>query len=60
MKQLIKSLDQLGSLGALIAAIAAPCCFPLFAAVGTAVGLGLSRNMKISSSTFSKALQLSQ
>lgn len=33
------SLDRVGSLGALIAAIAAPCCFPLFAAVGTAAGL---------------------
>ena len=40
MKQLIRSLDRVGSIGALIAAIAAPCCFPLFAAVGTAVGLG--------------------
>jgi len=34
------SLDRVGSVGALIAAIAAPCCFPLFAAVGTAAGLG--------------------
>ena len=40
MKYWIKSLDQVGSIGALIAAIAAPCCFPLFAAVGTAAGLG--------------------
>jgi len=32
------SLDRVGSVGALIAAIAAPCCFPLFAAVGTAAG----------------------
>jgi hypothetical protein len=32
------SLDRVGSIGALIAAIAAPCCFPLFAAVGTAAG----------------------
>ena len=31
-------LDRVGSLGALLAAVAAPCCFPLFAAVGTAVG----------------------
>ncbi len=38
------SLDRVGSIGALIAAIAAPCCFPLFAAVGTAAGLsGLGR-----------------
>ena len=34
------SLDRIGSVGALLAAIAAPCCFPLFAALGTAVGLG--------------------
>lgn len=40
MRRLIKSLDQVGSLGALIAAIAAPCCFPLFAALGAAVGMG--------------------
>ena len=40
MKHWIKSLDQIGSIGALIAAIAAPCCFSLFAAVGTAAGLG--------------------
>lgn len=33
-------LDRVGSLGALLAAVAAPCCFPLFAAVGAAVGLG--------------------
>ncbi len=38
------SLDRVGSIGALLAAIAAPCCFPLFAAVGTAAGLsGLGR-----------------
>ena len=36
----MRSLDRIGSIGALIAAIAAPCCFPLFAAVGTAMGLG--------------------
>jgi hypothetical protein len=34
------TLDRVGSVGALLAAIAAPCCFPLFAAVGTAAGLG--------------------
>ena len=34
------SLDRVGSIGAVIAAIAAPCCFPLFAAIGTAAGLG--------------------
>jgi hypothetical protein len=35
----VLSLDRVGSIGALIAAIAAPCCFPLFAAIGTAAGL---------------------
>jgi|ERR1700682_6349116 len=34
------SLERVGFLGALIAAIAAPCCFPLFAAVGATLGLG--------------------
>jgi hypothetical protein len=34
------SLDRVGLIGALIAAMAAPCCFPLFAAVGTVAGLG--------------------
>jgi hypothetical protein len=33
------SLDRVGSMGALIAALAAPCCFPLFAAAGTATAL---------------------
>jgi hypothetical protein len=33
-------LDRIGSAGALIAAIAAPCCFPIFAAVAAGVGLG--------------------
>jgi len=32
-------LDRIGSAGALLAAIAAPCCFPLFAAIGTVAGL---------------------
>ena len=35
----IFALDRVGSLGALLAAIAAPCCFPPFAVVGTAAGL---------------------
>jgi hypothetical protein len=34
------SLDRIGSVGALLAAIAAPCCFPIFAALGTALGFG--------------------
>ena len=33
-------LDRVGSLGALIAAVAAPCCFPVFAALSATVGLG--------------------
>src|SRR6266536_6314970 len=33
-------LDKLGVLGAFLAAAAAPCCFPLLAAVGAALGLG--------------------
>ena len=40
MKRAVAALDRVGSIGALVAAIAAPCCFPLFAAVGTALGLG--------------------
>lgn len=40
MKRGVAMLDRIGSIGALIAAIAAPCCFPLFAAAGTALGLG--------------------
>ena len=33
-------LDKGGALGALIAAVAAPCCFPLLAPVGFALGFG--------------------
>lgn len=33
-------LDRVGSAGALLAAAAAPCCFPLFAALGATLGLG--------------------
>lgn len=32
------SLDRIGSIGVLLAAVAAPCCFPLFAAIGAAAG----------------------
>jgi hypothetical protein len=39
MRGALKFLDRVGSTGALIAAIAAPCCFPVFAAVSAAVGL---------------------
>jgi len=41
MKKRTFALDRVGSVGALIAAVAAPCCFPIFAAVGTAAGLGV-------------------
>jgi len=41
VKDVIKSLDRIGSIGALLAAAAAPCCFPLFAAVAAASGLTL-------------------
>lgn len=37
--QRLTSLDRIGSAGALVAAIAAPCCFPIFAAVAAGVGL---------------------
>ncbi|MBA2434028.1 MAG: MerC domain-containing protein [Chthoniobacterales bacterium] len=40
MKRVIHSLDQIGSVGALLAAVAAPCCFPLFAALAATFGLG--------------------
>jgi hypothetical protein len=33
-------LDKGGTLGALIAALAAPCCFPLLAPIGFALGFG--------------------
>jgi MerC mercury resistance protein len=39
IKRLLTFLDGIGSVGALFAAIAAPCCFPLFAGVITAVGV---------------------
>lgn len=34
------ALDKLGALGAMLSAIAAPCCFPIFAAAAGWVGLG--------------------
>lgn len=36
----ISALDKFGAVCALLAAAAAPCCFPLLAAVGAALGLG--------------------
>jgi MerC mercury resistance protein len=41
LPRLSSSLDRIGSAGAIVAAIAAPCCFPLFAAVGAAAGLSV-------------------
>lgn len=41
MNRAIDSLDRIGSIGALAAAIAAPCCFPLFAALAATLGLGV-------------------
>ena len=39
VKPVIRSLDRIGSIGALLSAVAAPCCFPLFAALAAASGL---------------------
>src|SRR6058998_575025 len=36
---MIKSLDRIGSVGALLAAVAAPCCLPIFAALASALGV---------------------
>ena len=41
MNRVIYSLDRIGSVGALLVAVAAPCCFPLFAAIGATLGVGL-------------------
>lgn len=35
----LSALDKFGAIGALLAAAAAPCCFPLLAAIGAALGL---------------------
>ncbi|MFN2622449.1 MAG: MerC family mercury resistance protein [Chthoniobacterales bacterium] len=40
MRRLALSLERIGSGGALVAAIAAPCCFPIFAALASVAGLG--------------------
>src|SRR5260370_12162552 len=39
-RRALLALDKLGAVGAFLAAAAAPCCFPLLAAVGAALGLG--------------------
>jgi hypothetical protein len=36
----LSALDKFGAVGALLAAAAAPCCFPLLAGIGAALGLG--------------------
>lgn len=41
MKRGIQWLDRFGSFGALLAAVAAPCCFPLFGVVAATLGLGV-------------------
>lgn len=42
--KILTSLDKVGALGAALAVAAAPCCFPLLASVGAALGLSfLSR-----------------
>lgn len=41
MKSHASSLARLGSFGALLAAVAAPCCFPIFGGVAAALGLGV-------------------
>ena len=39
-------MDKLGPVGALIAAAAAPCCFPLLATAGAALGLGALHSLR--------------
>ena len=39
-------LDKLGAVGAFLAAAAAPCCFPLLAALGAALGLGAFQSLR--------------
>lgn len=46
MKKSRLFLDKIGSVGAVLAAAAAPCCFPLLAAVGSALGLGVLQPYK--------------
>ena len=40
MGKLCLSFDKLGAVGALVFALASPCCLPLFATLGGIVGLG--------------------
>ena len=41
MNRSMASIDRIGSAGALLAAVAAPCCFPVFAALAGALGLSV-------------------
>ena len=38
--KIAQNLDKIGSVGAVITAAMAPCCFPLLGIIGTALGLG--------------------
>src|SRR5262245_48927662 len=39
-------LDKIGAVGGLLAAAATPCCFPLLAAVGAALGLSTFQSLR--------------
>lgn len=39
-------LDKLAAIGAILAAATAPCCFPLLATIGAALGLGVFQSMR--------------
>ena len=39
-------LDKFGAIGAILTAATAPCCFPLVAAVGAALGLGALQSVR--------------
>src|SRR5262245_43246570 len=49
MKARVRSwllMDKIGALGAVLAAAATPCCFPLLATVGAALGLGAFQSLR--------------
>ncbi|CAN5525427.1 hypothetical protein BH18VER2_BH18VER2_10950 [soil metagenome] len=58
MKRLIESVDRIGSAGALLAAVAAPCCFPLFAALAATLGLGVLGRLETTVLYFFQAFAL--
>src|SRR5262249_20251137 len=39
-------LDKIGAVGGILAAAAAPCCFPLLAAIGAALGLSVFQSLR--------------